>query len=396
MFTNFFYLLREYGVPIGLQQVMEFYKGLELGLASDIDSLFTFARLVFIKKLEHFDAFERAFAFYFYGIEIPPASKEDLSLLGTKPFQEWLEREISLGNLTWEDFYHNLSKEELIRRFWETVLEQQEAHHGGGRWIGTGGYSPFGHSGISRRGIRLYGASRNRSAIKVIGERRYMNYASSSTLKAENIRQALEPLRNMVPEGPPTVLDVDETIFQTAKRGGDIELIFDRELRDKIRVILLLDNGGVSMLPYVGLTRLLFSKVRDRFRDLRFFYFRNCIYGNVFIDPPRMKKYPTMKLLEESPETRVLIVGDAAMAPEELLYPHGAIEYGVDDKEAGITWLERIRNRFKYSVWLNPIPKDQWETVYGNETISTVRGIFNMEDLTLGGIKNTVEYLNSR
>jgi len=410
MFTNFFYLLREYNVPVSLQHVIEFYEGLEKGLAPDMNKLFTFTRLTFVKKVEHADAFERAFAYYFYGIEFPSefSGRSDLSIMETKQFKEWLKHQIKRGDLP-RNCQLSMPSEELIRKFWETLLEQTEEHHGGWHWIGTGGFSPYGHSGFSERGIRVYGKSKNRSAIKVIGERRYINYASSSNLRADNIRQAFEPLKHIVPEGPKTSLNIDETIYHTARNGGEIELIFEQELRDKINVALFLDNGGWSMDPYVDLVGLLFSKAKDRFKDLKTFYFHNCIYDKIFTDPERKNSYSTSKFLEADLETRVLIVGDATMAPEELLDKHGSIEYIPDVENSrrlyvnidrngapGQVWLKLIRQRFKYSAWLNPIPKNYWDETHGSETIRIIRDIFHMEDLTLNGIKNTVEYLNAQ
>ena len=41
-----------------------------------------------------------------------------------------------------------LGSDELLQRFLETLAEQTERHDGGGRWIGTGGHSPFGRGGV--------------------------------------------------------------------------------------------------------------------------------------------------------------------------------------------------------------------------------------------------------
>ena len=46
-----------------------------------------------------------------------------------------------------------------MRRFLETLAEQDERHDGGGRWIGTGGHSPFGHGGEHPTGIRVGGSA---------------------------------------------------------------------------------------------------------------------------------------------------------------------------------------------------------------------------------------------
>ena len=65
--TGFVYRLREYGVPVSTTDAIDFYKGLERGLAPDLETLFVFARLSFVRRVEHMDAFERAFLFHFYG-----------------------------------------------------------------------------------------------------------------------------------------------------------------------------------------------------------------------------------------------------------------------------------------------------------------------------------------
>jgi Uncharacterized protein conserved in bacteria len=397
-FVDFFYTLKNYGVPTTTQYILELQEGLKRGLAGNVDDLYNLLRLICVKRIEHLDNFDRAFSKYFYGIELPASGEmTDLNkLLENKPFREWLETQIKEGNLEPAEIQWKLPPEELFRRFLKTFEEQTEAHHGGNKWIGTGGTSPYGHSGNSYGGIRVYGESERQSALKTIGERRYINYSDNAGLRAENIRQVLGTFKNMVPIGPKTDLDLDETVYRTAKNAGELEFIFKPELRDNIRVALLIDNGGYSMSRYVSIVSLVFSKIKDRFKDLSIYYFRNCIYGNLFSDPQRIKKHPTKKFLSENPDTRVLIIGDASMAPEELFTPRGAIEYGVDDTEPGMVWLQRIRDRFSYSVWLNPIRSIYWSERYGNRTLREIRQIYHMEDLTLGGIKNAVTYLNEQ
>ncbi|HKH50074.1 MAG TPA: hypothetical protein VKM72_35940, partial [Thermoanaerobaculia bacterium] len=178
--------------------------------------------------------------------------------------------------------------------------------------------------------------------------------------------------------------------------GGEIDLVFRRDLLDRIELVLLIDNGGTSMLPWVHLTRLLFSKVKNRFKRADTYFFHNTIYGTVWKDPQRRDPLSTEELLKRNQDTRVLIVGDATMAPEELTYPRGAISYYADDSEASLTWLQRLHDRFRHSVWLNPIPKESWGSAYGRFTLHKIREVFSMEDLTLGGLKRAVELLGRK
>ncbi len=399
MFLDDFILrLREYGVPVSLTDAIDFYKGMERGLAPDLDSLFLFARLAFVRRVEHVDSYERAFAFHFYGIDLPRVAPGDPELFDTPQFREWLKKAIREGELPPHALW-TFPPDELMKRFWETMRQQTEAHHGGSRWIGTGGNSPFGHSGNSSGGVKVDPsgtAGGRRSALKVIGERRYIDYSDDNTLSHANLSQALASLKSLKPAGPRDQLDLDATIYESARNGGEIELVFRRGLMDRIEIVLLIDNGGTSMLPHVALTRLLFSKVRDRFKRRDTYFFHNTLYGSVYKDPQRRNPLPLEKLLQRSPETRLLILGDASMAPEELLYPGGAITWGDEHAEPSIRRLERLRDRFRHSVWLNPIPKENWPEAYGRTTLKRIGEVFRMEDLTLGGIKRAVEWLNRR
>jgi uncharacterized protein with von Willebrand factor type A (vWA) domain len=71
---------------------------------------------------------------------------------------------------------------------------------------------------------------------------------------------------------------------------------------------------------------------------------------------------------------------------------YGSLGFSSNVRKPGREWLLELKKAFPASVWLNPISKARW----GREsnTIHQVQRIFFMEDLTLGGIKNAVNYLN--
>jgi len=389
---GFILRLRDFGIPVSLTDSLDFYRGMERGLAPDLDSLFLFARLCFVRRVEHMDSYERAFAFHFYGIDLPRVAEGDPELLNTPQFRQWLKEAVRRGELPPQALW-TFPPGELMKRFWETVRKQMEEHHGGSRWIGTGGNSPFGHSGNAQGGVRVHGQGGKLSASKVIGERRYIDYSSTNVLSGGNLAQALTSLKKLSPAGARDQLDLDATIHESARNGGEIELVFRRDLLDRIEVVLLIDNGGTSMLPHVDLTRLLFAKVRDRIKRCTTYFFHNTVYGAVYKDPQRRRPLATPELLKRSPDTRLLIVGDASMAPDELLYAGGSLYFDDGDAESSLRWLERLRDRFRHAVWLNPIPKELWPQVYGRATIQRIGEVFHMEDLTLGGIKRAVAWL---
>ena len=391
--VGFVYALREAGIPVSVQYILELYRALQRGMATDLDRLFLLARLIFVKRVEYYDTFEQVFAAYFLGAESARSIPDWEELLAGKPFQEWLRQQIESGRLTPEGL-REFDTEELLKRFWETVLAQGGEHHGGNTWVGTRGRSPFGHSGLQGGGVRVHGRSLHGTAQKVIGERRYVNYSEKTSLSTENLRQALTSLKSLRAIGPETELDIDETIARTAKNGGEIELVFGRELRNRLKLIVLLDNGGYSMLPYVELVKTVFNKIRDLFSDVSYYYFHNCIYGVVYKDPPRVQAVKWEKLLSHGQNTRLVIIGDANMAPAELMAAYGSLDMYTNERRPGAEWLKELRAAYPVSVWLNPIVKQRWD--YESATIHHIGRVFHMEDLTLAGIKNAVAQLNLR
>ncbi len=389
---GFVYQLQKAGVPVSVQYIIEFYRALQRGLVTGLDQLFLVSRLIFIKRVEYYDIFEQVFASFFMGArDGVPGGIEWEELLAGKPFQEWLKGELESGRLT-PEMVREFDTEELLARFWETVLAQQGEHHGGNTWVGTRGRSPFGHSGMYAGGVRVHGTGLYGTAQKVIENRRHINYSDRSAITTENLRQVLTSLRSLRPVGPESELDVDETISRTARNGGEIELVFCRELKNRVRLIVLMDNGGYSMTPYIALVKTVFSKIRDLFKDLNYYYFHNCIYGTVYLDPPRTQSVKWDKFLSESKSTRLIVIGDANMAPAELMASYGALDFYTSVRKPGWEWLRELRDAFPASVWLNPIPRDRWP--YESATITGIGRLFHMEDLTLSGIKNAVTHLN--
>jgi len=82
------------------------------------------------------------------------------------------------------------------------------------------------------------------------------------------------------------------------------------------------------------------------------------------------------------------------MGPSELFYSNGSINYYSQEHVPGIEWLQMISDTFKYTVWLNPIQKTRWS--FHSSTIEAISQIFHMEDITLNGLKNAVEYIKTQ
>jgi len=393
MFVDFLYLLKKAGIPVSPTSFLRLQKALSVGLINSIDDFYTAARTILVKSERYFDLYDQIFAHRFQGAELKEPDQLELTEIARTLLEEWLKDPRALADALGVDEKElaKLSPEELIQYFLDRLKEQTEAHHGGGKWIGTGGTSPVGHSGYHPGGMRVGGVSRNKSAVKVAMDRRYRDYSQEGPLTQSQIGEALKRLRVMVPFGPKDRINIDKTIYQTTKNGGEIEIIFDRSLRDRLKVILAIDNGGWSMDPYIGLVQTLFNYARSQFKDLKTFFFHNTIYDYLWEDPPRHHKpLPVNDLTRLDPETRLVIVGDASMAPYELMATDGSIHIEERSGKPSYDRLKFIAKTFPHSAWINPVLAEEWPYT---RTISYIREIFPMFELNLDGLEKAVSSL---
>ena len=396
MFIEFFYTLRERGLPVSPTSFLRLQKALSLGMIQSVDDFYTTARAILVKSERYFDMYDQVFAHFFRGVALRAPEEIELTEIVKALLEEWLMNPEQIAEALGldESKLKKMTPDELIQYFLDRLKDQTEAHHGGNRWIGTGGASPVGHSGHHPGGMRVGGQSRNKSAVKVAMERRYKDYSQEGPLTEVQMGEALKRLRRMIPSGPKDMVNVDETIYETMRNAGEIEIIFDRRLSDRLKIILMIDNGGWSMDPYVEVVQTLFHYARSQFKDLKIYFFHNTIYSRVWQDPQRRyKPEPIEEFIRKDPETRLIIVGDASMAPYELIHTNGAIY--IDQMEVG-TGLERLKylaNIFRHSVWFNPQPEHDWRHTH---TVGIIRQVFPMFELTLDGLEKAVQHLMAR
>jgi uncharacterized protein with von Willebrand factor type A (vWA) domain len=393
MFVDFFYKLKDAGIPVSPTSFLTLHKALGKGLVNSLEDFYTASRAVLVKSERYFDLYDKVFAHTFQGAEMPDTESFELDEVARVMLEAWLKNPEGLAEILGIDeaALQKLTPEELIEYFKQRLKEQTEAHHGGHKWIGTGGFSPVGHSGYHPGGMRVGGVSSNRSAVKVAMDRRYKDYSMSGPLTSAMIGEALKRLRNMVPAGPQDQINVDETIYQTMKNAGEIEIVFDRSLKDRLKVILAIDNGGWSMDPYVVIVQTIFDYARAQFKDLQTFFFHNTVYGTLWKDPARYKKpQPIDHLVRLDPETRLIIVGDASMAPYELMATDGSIHLEERSGAPSIECLNFLAQTFPHAVWLNPVPASMWGYT---RTIGLIQEIFPMFELTIDGLEQAVTQL---
>jgi len=396
MFIDFFYQLKTAGIPVSPTSFLTLQKALDMGLINSIDAFYTSARAILIKSERYFDVYDQVFAHRFQDAQMPGYEVIELDEVTRALLEGWLADPASLAaalEMNESDII-NLTPEELIEYFKKRLEDQKGRHEGGRTWIGTGGTSPVGHSGYHPEGMRVGGVSRNRSAVKVAMDRRYKDYSRRGLLTQDMMGEALKRLRNMVPVGPKDRINIDKTIYQTMKNGGEIEIVFSRRLKDRIKVILAIDNGGWSMDQYIPVVQTLFDYARDQFKDLKTFFFHNTVYDFLWEDPARIKKpFKVEDFIAFDPQTRFIMIGDGSMAPYELMAADGSIHVEERSGKPSIEQLKFLVQTFPHCVWLNPVSSQIWART---PTIRTIQQIFPMFELTLDGLEGAVRHLMAK
>lgn len=439
MFASLPQSFRAHGLAVDVRTLLMLRKAIQKGLIKTLGDVHNVLKGVVVKDPEDIGPFTKAYYEYFLSIPIRSGESLQDAILRSDTFKRWktgyVEEADRDTNLTDEEIvdlfldqvhltqydikevisgkeildrddpdqldqddpdneqeaterrldkmadYSDVSLKELLDRL-DRIKNQQRTKHGGGsHWIGTGGISPFGHGGAAKNGIRVGGSGGGRMARKVIGDKNYYPVDRDAILNDNNVDAALANIKGVVEESAIEKLDVDKTIKRGLKRGGLFIPELSREQIEDIKIIVLIDNGGYSMSPYIKTVQELFRKMKTRFaHDLEVFYFHNTIYDVVYRDARRTKGMLVEKLLSYSDEYRIFFIGDAAMAPYEL-------------SSQSIANLKAIADKFRKTVWLNPEPLQYWEHTY---TIQAIKQLFEMFRLTPNGIERAVCYMNSR
>lgn len=437
MFNDLPDIFRSHGLKADVRTLLLLRKAMQKGLVKTLGDIHNVLKGIIVKEPTDIGPFTKAYYEYFLYVPIAPGQTLEDAILRSETFQKWKTnyveeadkdfsdeelvntfldevhltsydiKEIVSGKEIWDKDnpdqedkdavdqdgqptereldkmadYSELSLEELLERM-EKVRQQQKAKHGGGsHWIGTGGISPYGHGGAAKNGIRVGGQGGGKMARKVMGDKNYFPIDRDALLNDNNVDAALASIKGVIEESATEKLDVPLTIKSGLKRGGLFIPELSSEKNESLKVIVMIDNGGYSMAPYVRSVQDLFKKMRTRFaHDLEVYYFHNTIYDKVFLDERRRKSIPLERVLNHSKDYRVFFIGDAAMAPYELN------SYSIES-------IKAIGQKFKKAVWLNPEPLKYWPYTY---TIQVIKDLVPMFPLTPAGIERAVQAMNKK
>ncbi len=399
MFSHFFYTLKAKGLEVSLTEWIALHDALDKNLCgSSLAGFYYVARSILVKSETDFDKFDLAFEECFKGIKSENSITDKmLEWLDKSDMQELLHEEERYWLNQSEDMH--VDKEDVETKFKDRLKDQDSEHNGGSYWIGTMGKTQFGNMGGNIGGIRVGGATGYQSAFAVVGARKYKDFRDDKMLDNRQFQQAFRKLRQFSSrlDIPKTELDINGTIDATCNNGGYLCLEWERPRKNAVKLLLLMDSGG-TMIPFTKLLNELFQAIykSNHYKDVKSYYFHNCIYAKMYKTPECENGdwVDTDWMFRNiDSDYKVIIVGDAAMAPEELYSETGNYR-GPNGGLSGEQWLLLLKQHYKNVVWLNP------KMAPGNapwrEAETRVKEIFPMYKLTVEGLNEAMVKLMTK
>jgi uncharacterized protein with von Willebrand factor type A (vWA) domain len=418
--TRFLQHLRSFSLPVSLGEWLDLMAALRIGLVfADLERFYFLCRLCLVKDEKYFDRFDRAFAAYFDELDNwqaalqTPAIEEALWALLPETIRDsaagdWQGLPDDLNCQDHNVVVERLSdaessgdaRDERHDRLSDADYEgagegegEGEGEGQGGEGEGELGLSGFGHGEQPASGIRDDSdAASMGSALKTWQLRQYKDYDPDAELGTRNMKMALRRLRKFARTATDVELDLKDTIHATANNGGFLLIKEVPERRNSVRVLLLLDVGG-SMDEHVERCAQLFTAARSEFKYLQSFYFHNCIYESLWHDNARRKedRIKTLDVLRKfGADYKIIIVGDASMGRQEVAEKGGSVEHY--NAESGDVWLDRLQQRFRKVIWLNPVAPRQWRDSQSTMLIESLMDK-EMYHLSVEGIEQAMKSL---
>ena len=393
MFSKFFYTLKEKGLEVSLGEWLDLQEALDKGLCeSSLTQFYYVARMILVKSETEFDKFDMAFEECFKGVKTETeVGKNMLRWLDKSDMLELAHEEARNHLNQVEDI--QVDKDDVEEKFKQRLKDQNEEHNGGSFWIGTMGKTSFGNMGGNVGGVRVGGQTGYQSAFSVVGARKYRDFRDDKVIDNRQFQMALRRLRQFSTklDIPKSELDIDGTIDKTCNNGGYLQIEMMKPRKNAVKLLLLMDSGG-TMIPYTRLMNDLFQSVNksNHFKDVKVYYFHNCIYSKLYKTPECENGdwIDTEWMFRNvGSDYKVIIVGDAAMAPEEL-YSNTGNYRGPNGGLSGFEWLQLMKRHYKKVVWMNP--KMAPGRAPWREAETAVKEIFPMYKLTVKGLNEAM------
>ncbi len=400
MFLKFFQTLREMGLHVTLGEFLTLQEALEKDLCgSSLTGFYYVARMILVKSETDYDKFDMAFDECFKAVKAErEITSQMLRWLDKSDLQQMADEEARNMLNQMEGNQVFMDKEEIEQKFKERLRDQDSEHNGGSFWIGSMGKTYFGNSGNNIGGLRVGGKTGHQSAFAVIGERKYRDFRDDRMLDNRQFQMAFRKLRQFSSrlDIPETELDIDGTVNKTCNNGGYLQIVMQKPRKNAVKLLLLMDSGG-TMIPFSRLLNDVFQAVHksNHYKDVKTFYFHNCIYSKLYKTPECENGDwvdTDWVFRNYGSDYKVIIVGDAAMAPEELYSETGNYR-GPNGGLSGHEWLKLLKRKYKKVVWLNPKMAPGYSPWREAET--EIKKMFPMYKLTVDGLNQAMVKLMS-
>ena len=394
MFADFFYKLRENGLNVSLGEWLTLQDALRQGLhESSLSGFYYLARMILVKSETDFDKFDMTFEDCFKDKKNDREITSQMLKWLDKPDMNDLLHEMNRDYMNKIDGDAQIDTEDVEEKFKDRLRDQDTEHNGGSYWIGTMGKTMFGNTGGNMGGIRVGGQTGYQSAFEVVGARKYKDFRDDRVLTNRQFQLAFRRLRQFSTrlDIPETELDIDRTVDKTCNNGGCLQIVMQKPRKNAVKLLLLMDSGG-TMIPYSSLLNELFQAVdkSKHYKDVKCYYFHNCIYSKVYKTPEcENGDWVDTEWMFRNLDSdyKVVIVGDAAMAPEELYSPTGNYR-GPNDGLSGWEWLQLMKRHYKKIVWLNP--KMAPGHAPWREAETAIKELLPMYKLTVKGLNDAM------
>ena len=423
MFIPFFYLLRARGLKPSIIQWMTLMEALDQNFAdSSLTGFYHLCRCILLCSEADFDKFDEVFIEFFNSVNDRGKMPDEVSTsLIPEEMLDWLGAPEDPAFLELYYSEEHMAILEGLMEVIERMLRKLEEQIKNGNLIG--GCEVCTGCGLCSRMFMKDGKlpeeadmmqgegqgsapggkgwKRGRNAIAMAHDRIFRDFRDDTVLDIRQYQMAFRKLRQFssINDSNIVELDIDQTIKRTSEKAGLLQIVFKKPRKNIIKLIVLIDSDG-SMSQFADISNKLFQAVSkaNHYKDLKFYYYHNCVYDHLYNDPTCVngKWIDTEHVLRNhDTEYRVIYVGDASMADSELFRMGGNVLFERSNALPGIEWLKRMKRKYRRSVWLNPIAKEEWERLYGGATIQAVKEVFPMYELTVKGLGNAIKRLLS-
>ena len=402
MFDAFFYLLRQYGLDVSTTEWLTVQQALSLGLhGSSLTGFYDLCRAILCKSESEYDKFDQAFEEYFYDVFYTATGRlrddlpEDVLAMLQRPnrpdplqYTHTLEEEAQLAALR---------RRAMEEQEGTPIYEDSQAQLEGEVFDGSHNIRPDDLPQGNPEIIQVVRKPRRKPG-HALPLWNFKDFREDNVLNIRQFQMAFRRLCLYSDQfGPEVELDIQRTVHDTCQKGGLLQIRQKKPRRNANKVLMSIDCGG-TMTPYHALCSRLFQAVSrsNRFKDLKIYYFHNCIDEYLYTNPTLRLKYEvsTKKVLREcDKDYKVIFVGDATMDVNELIYPPAEVTRN-NQGFSGQDWLNYILKRYRSTVWLTPVLRKKgscmgtWGAAY-----DIITDLFQMYPLTVKGLEDAMEQL---